>query len=98
MDDNEIKHFIEAALLAAGRPLSVERLQSLFDGRSTPEKSQIREAIGSLTDDYADRGITISEVASGYRIQVKAEMVSGCRNCGKSERPGIRAHFLKPLR
>jgi segregation and condensation protein B len=74
MDDNEIRYFIEAALLAAGRPMSVDQLQNLFDGRSTPEKSQIRQAISSLLNDYEDRGITITEVASGFRVQVKSEM------------------------
>ena len=70
MDDKEIKIFIESALLAAGRPLNVSQLQDLFDGRSVPEKSQIRQAISSLLDDYDDRGITIKEVASGYRLQI----------------------------
>ncbi len=74
MDNNEIKNFIEAALLAAGRPMSVEQLQNLFDGRSVPEKAQIRQAINDLLDDYENRGITISEVASGFRIQVKTDM------------------------
>lgn len=74
MDDTEIKYFIEAALLAAGRPMSIEQLQKLFDGRSMPEKSRIRQAISSLLDDYEDRGITISEVASGFRVQVKTSM------------------------
>ena len=45
MDDTEIKYFIEAALLAAGRPLNVDQLQSLFDGRMAPEKSEIRKAV-----------------------------------------------------
>jgi chromosome segregation and condensation protein ScpB len=36
MDDNEIKYFIEAALLAAGRPMTVDALQNLFDQRSVP--------------------------------------------------------------
>ena len=74
MDNNEIKNFIEAALLAAGRPMSVEQLQNLFDGRSVPDKAQIRQAINDLLDDYENRGITISEVASGFRIQVKTDM------------------------
>lgn len=74
MDDNEIKYFVESALLAAGRPLSIDQLRGLFDGRSTPEKSQIRQAISSLADDYADRGIMIAEVASGFRMQVRAGM------------------------
>lgn len=74
MDNNEIKYLIEAALLAAGRPMSVDQLQNLFDGRSVPEKAQIRQAINDLLDDYEKRGITISEVASGFRVQVKTDM------------------------
>jgi segregation and condensation protein B len=74
MDQTEIKHFIEAALLAAGRPLSVDQLQSLFDGRSAPSRPDIRSAIATLVDEYQGRGITISEVASGFRVQVTAGM------------------------
>ena len=74
MDATEIKHFVEAALLAAGRPLSVDKLQKLFDGRSAPEKSEIREAIARLNEEYEARGIVIAEVASGFRVQVKAAM------------------------
>ena len=74
MEQKEIEYFIEAALLAAGRPLSIDQLQGLFDGRSTPEKAEIRKAIAALNDGYEERGITISEVASGFRIQVKSTM------------------------
>lgn len=75
MDDKAIKYFVEAALLAAGRPLSIDQIQKLFDQRSAPEKSQIRQAIASLIEDYSDRGITISEVASGFRMQIEGDMV-----------------------
>jgi segregation and condensation protein B len=74
MDSVEIKYFIEAALLAAGRPLSIDHLQSLFDGRMPPEKSDIREAIAALGVDYEPRGIMIGEVASGFRLQIKSAM------------------------
>ena len=74
MDELEIKYFLEAALLAAGRPLSVDQLQKLFDGRSEPDKPEIRKALQNLIDEYEGRGITIAEVASGFRIQVKAGM------------------------
>lgn len=75
MDENQIKYFVEAALLAAGRPLSVDQLQKLFDDDSMPDKAQIRQAISGLLEDYAERGITISEVASGFRVQVQSDMV-----------------------
>lgn len=74
MEASEIKHFIEAALLAAGRPLSIDQLQGLFDGRMAPEKSELREAIKTLNEEYDERGIVVSEVASGFRMQVKATM------------------------
>lgn len=74
MDATEIKHFIEAALLAAGRPLNIDQLQGLFDGRMAPEKAEIRKAIASLNEDYEERGIVISEVASGFRMQIKSAM------------------------
>jgi len=74
MDAIEIKYFVEAALLAAGRPLSIDQLQNLFDGRMTPERSEIRKAIETLNEEYGSRGIGITEVASGFRVQVKAGM------------------------
>ena len=74
MDQQEIRYFIESALLAAGRPLSVDQLKNLFDGRSAPDKSEIRQAIAELNDEYEPRGIMIAEVASGFRMQVKAAM------------------------
>lgn len=74
MDDNEVKIFIEAALLAAGRPLNVDQIHGLFDADAAPTKEQIRQAVAALVEDYADRGVTISEVASGYRLQIRAAM------------------------
>ncbi len=74
MEATEIKHFIEAALLAAGRPLSIDQLKGLFDQRMAPEKGEIRKAIATLNEEYEERGIVIAEVASGFRMQVKAAM------------------------
>lgn len=74
MDDTEIKYFVEAALLAAGRPLNIDQLQALFDEASMPEKAEIRNAIKALQDDYEHRGLAIIEVASGFRMQLKASM------------------------
>lgn len=74
MDDCEIKYFVEAALLAAGRPLTIDQLLALFDEASMPDRAQIKAAIDGLLEDYKERGITITEVASGFRMQVKQTM------------------------
>jgi len=87
MDQTEIKYFIEAALLAAGRPLSVDQIQSLFDGRSAPSKPDIRAAIEALVNEYEPRGITIAEVASGFRIQVKGSMAERLQRLWEERAP-----------
>jgi len=74
MEVTEIKYFVEAALLAAARPLSIDQIQGLFDDNSKPEKPEIREAIAALEEDYAARGIEIAEVASGFRLQIRQGM------------------------
>lgn len=74
METPQLKNIIEAALLAAGRPLDLNELQSLFGDDAPPSKDDIREAMGALDADYAERGIMVQEVASGYRIQVRPTM------------------------
>jgi len=74
MEATEIKYFVEAALLAAGRPLNIDQLKGLFDGRMAPEKTEIRQAIAALNEDYEERGIVVSEVASGFRMQITSSM------------------------
>jgi len=69
-----LKNIIEAALLAAGGPLSLDSMQTLFEESEMPDKKALREALTQLSGDYQGRGIEISEVASGWRIQVVAEV------------------------
>ncbi|PVV07243.1 MAG: SMC-Scp complex subunit ScpB [gamma proteobacterium symbiont of Ctena orbiculata] len=72
-DEASLKKIVEAALLAAGRPLNLDQLQSLFPEREEPDKKQLRQVLAELTDDYQGRGIEVTEVGSGFRIQVRAE-------------------------
>jgi segregation and condensation protein B len=71
MSDQHVKNVIEAALLAAGRPLDLEQLRGLFDEFARPDPAAVRAAIGALIADYQPRGIELREVASGYRVQVR---------------------------
>jgi segregation and condensation protein B len=72
MNDQYVKNVIEAALLAAGRPLSMDELVSVFDERDGSNAEEVRNAIAALTAEYATRGLELLEVASGYRIQIRA--------------------------
>jgi segregation and condensation protein B len=74
MNDQYVKNVVEAALLAAGRPLSIDELMSVFDERDESKPEDVKGAIAALTQDYESRGIELLEVASGYRIQIKADV------------------------
>lgn len=69
-----IKAIIEAALLAAGHPLSVSQLAALFDDQSPVDNDAIRKALADLAIDSALRGVELVEVASGFRFQVRREI------------------------
>jgi segregation and condensation protein B len=97
MDQNEVKYFVEAALLAAGKPLSIDQLQNLFDRDSAPGKAQLREAIGSLQDEYEPRGLTITEVASGFRTQIKAPMADRLQKLWEERPPRYSRAFFETL-
>lgn len=71
MDLTQIKNIIEAALLAAGRPLRREEMQMLFGMIEAPDNETLDAALQALQDDYAARGIELKEVASGWRVQVR---------------------------
>jgi segregation and condensation protein B len=72
MNEHYVKNVIEAALLAAGRPLNVDELVAVFDTRdgSTPE--EVQAALDALRTEYETRGLELVEVASGFRIQIRA--------------------------
>ncbi|GAC1666515.1 MAG: hypothetical protein NVS9B2_06750 [Steroidobacteraceae bacterium] len=72
MNDQYVKNVVEAALLAAGRPLTMDELVGVFDERDGSNAEEVRVAIASLTADYETRGLELLEVASGYRIQIRA--------------------------
>ncbi len=71
MNEQYVKNVIEAAMLAAGRPLASEELVSLFDERDGSNAGEVMNAIVALRAEYETRGLELVEVASGYRIQIR---------------------------
>ena len=73
MSDTYLKNVVEAALLAAARPVSVSELMQIFDEQSRPTAKEMRALLEQLAADYEGRGVTIKETANGYRFQVRNE-------------------------
>ncbi len=69
-----IKRILEAALLVAGRPLSITDFEKLFGGSTeAPPRNAIRGALADLATDWSGRSLALQEVASGWRAQVRTE-------------------------
>ena len=66
--------YIEAALLSAGRPVAVDEFVAMFEGREgAPDRSTIRDAVAALAERWHGRSLEVSEVASGFRAQIRRE-------------------------
>ena len=74
MNDQYVRNVIEAALLAAGRPLASDELVTLFDERDGSNAEEVQTAIGTLRAEYETRGLELVEVAGGYRIQIRTSV------------------------
>ena len=76
MIESYVRNVIEAALLAAGRPLTVSELEQLFDETARPGEAVLCAALEQLGAEYAERGIELKQTASGWRIQVRREFAA----------------------
>ncbi|MFT7287189.1 MAG: segregation and condensation protein B [Halieaceae bacterium] len=65
---------VEAALLAADKPLSVAHLGALFEDHERPGKDDIAAALAAASERCEDRGYELVEIASGFRFQVRGQL------------------------
>ncbi|MBP8177501.1 MAG: SMC-Scp complex subunit ScpB, partial [Xanthomonadales bacterium] len=74
MEPTQIKRIVEAALLAAGQPLSLAQLDGLFTESDALGADALARALSELAAECEGRGIELVEVASGFRYQVRQDV------------------------
>jgi segregation and condensation protein B len=72
--DSGLVQILEAAILAADKPLTVQNLADLFEQHERPENSEIRDALKEVAQRCEGRGFELQEVASGFRFQVRQQL------------------------
>jgi segregation and condensation protein B len=72
MNTAQAKRVLETALLTAGQPLSMRDLRILFDDALGADT--LRQLLQDLQLDWAQRGLELVCVASGWRFQSRPEM------------------------
>lgn len=76
METEQIARIVEAALLAADEPVSIDRLIKLFAPGELPDTSArgaVRAALEEIGEATAERGFELVRVASGFRFQVRQQ-------------------------
>ena len=71
--ENKLSEILEALLLSASRPISIEDMAKVFD-EPKPSKDDIRNALNQIDEKCIERGIELKRIASGYRLQVKQSL------------------------
>ena len=71
MSLQHIKKVIEACLLTANEIIDLRQLTAVFDEQIPP--ATIELIITEIQNDYADKGIELIKVASGYRFRSRPE-------------------------
>ncbi|MDP2107418.1 MAG: SMC-Scp complex subunit ScpB [Rhodocyclaceae bacterium] len=80
----DYKRVLETALLAAAEPLSLAELKKLFD--EPFDDDTWRTLLDDLRRDWADRGVELVRLASGWRFQTRPEY-QGFLDRLKNEKP-----------
>src|SRR3954451_10308085 len=72
MNTADAKRVLETALICTQQPLPVRELRVLFNDELGADT--VKELLGELQDEWAQRGIELVCVASGWRFQSRPEM------------------------
>ena len=70
-DPLHVKRVLEVALLSSTEPLSMADLRKLFDEEIAADV--LRRILEELRRDWAEKGVELANVASGWRFQVRRE-------------------------
>ncbi len=73
-DATGLVQILEAALFAAGKPLSASQLSALFEEHERPAKEDLQGALDEVRERCDGRGYELVEVASGFRFQVREQL------------------------
>jgi len=72
MNATEAKIVLEAALLTSSEPLGLSTLRRLFD--DALDADAVRSLLQDLGNDWTERGLVLTPIASGWRFQTRPAM------------------------
>lgn len=89
---------VEALLMAADGPLSLSQLETLLaDDAGTPDRKALRTALGALARAYEGSAVALSEVAGGWRFQVREDYAGLVGKLWEERPPRLSRALLETL-
>ena len=73
LNKQKLANILEAILFAANKVMSIDALYNLLQADISASRPEIKVALSALMADYQNKGITLVELAGGYRFQTKKE-------------------------
>jgi len=99
MNLRNLKPMVEAILMAADSPVSIDRLIKLLDDENSnlPTKKEVCKIVEDLREDYSGHGVELIEVASGYRFRARADYGDRIVRLWEERRPRYSRALLETL-
>jgi segregation and condensation protein B len=97
MDENFIKNTIEALLLTAQAPLSLQRIRRCFNSDKYPDLALIQRAIHTLQQEFQSRSIELISIDGRYSIQTRIEYRDAIQKLQDEKPPRYSKALLETL-
>ncbi len=94
---SQVKKIIEGAIMAAGESLSIHSIGKIFDEEERPDNATIKSVLEELMEDYAERGVELKEVGTGYRFQAHVDLAPWLGRLWEEKPPRFSRAFLETL-
>lgn len=99
MNVEQLKPVVEALLMVSESPIPVDRLGKLLaeDSKHPVSRDLVRDTLEALQGDYAERGVELAEVASGWRFRARADYAEQVGRLWEERKPRYSRAFLETL-
>ena len=97
MSDRELKNIIQAALLVAGQPLTIDKMLALFPEELRPSVDDARAALAMLEEECMDSGIELKQIDRAYRFQTREKYASWIGRLSEERPPRYSRALLETL-
>lgn len=97
LSQQQLVRVVQALLLAAREPLSLERLVAVFEPHQRPDRPALRAALEQLQQEATGSSQQLVELAGGFRYQIRSEYAPWVSRLSEEKPPRYSRALLETL-